>query len=87
MLYRNEDEAAVSEAEFKAAHSNTSFPTTLSAELLDSFGYKEIVTIEVEEHPDYEVQVSDVEMINGVPTITQTLVQRDAIVIKTNKVN
>jgi len=87
MLYRNEDEAVVSVAEFKAAHPNTSFPATLSAELLDSFGYKEIVTVEVEEHPDYEVQVSDVEMINGVPTITQTLVQRDAMVIKTNKVN
>jgi hypothetical protein len=87
MLYRNEDEAVVSVAEFKAAHPNTSFPATLSAELLDSFGYKEIVTIEVEEHPDYEVQVSDVALIEGVPTITQTLVQRDAMVIKTNKVN
>ena len=87
MLYRNEDGAVVSVAEFKAAHPNTSFPETLSTELLDSFGYKEIVTIEVEEHPDYEVQVSDVELIEGVPTITQTLVQRDAMVIKTNKVN
>lgn len=87
MLYRNEDEAVVSVAEFKAAHPNTSFPATLSAELLDSFGYKEIVTVEVEEHPDYEVQVSDVKLVEGVPTITQTLVQRDAMVIKTNKVN
>ncbi len=87
MLYRNEDGAEVSVAEFKAAHLNTSFPETLSTELLDSFGYKEIVTIEVEEHPDYEVQISDVELIEGVPTITKTLVQRDAMVIKTNKVN
>jgi hypothetical protein len=87
MIYRNEDGAVVSLSEFKAAHPNTSFPATLSADLLDSFGYKEIVTIEVEKHPDYEVHVSDLEVIKGVPTITKTLVQREAVDIKTEKVN
>ena len=87
MYFYSETENRLCTSDFiRRANPQVSFPKVITEEMAESFGYKKVKVIEVQEEFGYELHTSDVQMIDGIPTITQTLVPMDPMTVKRKRV-
>jgi hypothetical protein len=86
LFYKQSDGKNYTEQQIKAAHPNTSFPKILTAEAVADLGYTPITIVSVEPEFGYTITASDVEIIDGVPTITYTKKANDRTTVKRQQV-
>lgn len=86
LFYKLSDGKTYTEQQIKDAHPNTSFPRVMGAEAVSSLGFLPVVINSVESEFGFKIKVSDVELIDGVPTITETKVPDDPVTIKRQQV-
>ena len=62
--------------EFRELFPNTIFPKILTDEIMEEYGYKKVIINQVTSTIFTKVVDSEIEVINGIPTINQTLVYK-----------
>ena len=74
MYYNIEENKKISNnIEFRELFPNTIFPKILTDEIMEEYGYKKVIINQVTSTIFTKVVDSEIEVINGIPTINQTL--------------
>lgn len=74
MYYNIEENKKINNnIEFRELFPNTVFPKILTDEMMEEYGYIKVVINQVTSTPLTKVVDSEIEVINGIPTINQTL--------------
>lgn len=77
MYYNIEENKKINNTlEFRSEFPNTSFPKVLTDEMMAEYGYKKVVINEVTPNQFANVVNSEVQVIDGIPTIQQMLVYK-----------
>ena len=77
MYYNIEENKKINNnLEFRELFPNTVFPKILTDEMMEECGYKKVVINQVTPTPLTKVVDSEIEVINGIPTINQSLVYK-----------
>ena len=77
MYYNIEENKKVANSlEFRELFPNTVFPKILTDEMMEECGYKKVIVNQVTPTPLTKVVDSEIEVINGIPTINQSLVYK-----------
>ena len=77
-MYYNieEDKKINNNREFRELFPNTIFPKILTDEMMEEYGYKKVIVKQVTATPLTEVVDSELEVIDGIPTIIQSLIYK-----------
>ena len=77
-MYYNieEDKKINNNREFRELFPNTIFPKILTDEMMEEYGYKKVIVKQVTATPLTEVVDSELEVIDGIPTINQSLIYK-----------
>ena len=74
MYYNIEENKKINNnREFRDLFPNTIFPKILTDEMMEEYGYKKVIVKQVTATPLTEVVDSELEVIDGIPTINQSL--------------
>lgn len=74
MYYNIEENKKINNnIEFRELFPNTIFPKVLTDEIMEEYGYKKVIVNEATSTLFTKVVDSEIEVINGIPTINQTL--------------
>ena len=74
MYYNMEEKKKINNnIEFRELFPNTIFPKVLTDEIMEEYAYKKVIVNQVTSTPLTKVVDSEIEVINGIPTINQTL--------------
>lgn len=77
MYYNIEENKKINNnREFRGLFPNTIFPKILTDEMMEEYGYKKVIVNQVIATPLTEVVDSEIEVIDGIPTINQSLVYK-----------
>ena len=77
MYYNIEENKKINNSlEFRELFPNTVFPKILTDEIMKEHGYKKVVVNQVTSTPFTKVVDSEIEVIDGIPTINQSLVYK-----------
>ena len=77
MYYNIEENKKINNnQEFRELFSNTIFPKILTDEIMEEYGYKKVVVNQATPTIFTEVIDSEIEVVNGIPTINQSLVYK-----------
>ena len=77
MYYNIEENKKINNnIEFRELFPNTIFPKVLTDEIMEEYGYKKVIVNEATSTLFTEVVDSKIEVINGIPTINQSLVYK-----------
>ena len=74
MYYNIEENKKINNSiEFRELFPNTIFPKILTDEIMEEYGYKKVIVNQITSTALATVLDSDIEVIDGIPTINQTL--------------
>lgn len=74
MYYNIEENKKINNnIEFRELFPNTIFPKVLTDEIMEEYGYKKVIVNQITSTALTAVLDSEIEVINGIPTINQTL--------------
>ena len=74
MYYNIEENKKINNnIEFRELFPNTIFPKVLTDEIMEEYGYKKVIVNQITSTALVAVLDSEIEVINGIPTINQTL--------------
>ena len=77
MYYNMEENKKINNnLEFRELFPNTVFPKILTDEMMEEYGYKKVILNQVTSTLLTKVVDSEIEVINGIPTINQSLVYK-----------
>mgnify|MGYP000125393665 CR=1 FL=1 len=77
MYYNIEENKKINNnIEFRELFPNTIFPKVLTDEIMEEYGYKKVIVNQITSTLFTEVVDSKIEVINGIPTINQSLVYK-----------
>ena len=77
MYYNIEENKRINNnIEFRELFPNTIFPNILTDEIMEEYGYKKVIVNEATSTLFTKVIDSEIEVINGIPTINQSLVYK-----------
>ena len=77
MYYNIEENKKINNnREFRELFPNTIFPKILTDEMMEEYGYKKVIVKQVTATPLTEVVDSELEVIDGIPTINQSLIYK-----------
>ena len=77
MYYNIEENRKINNnMEFRELFPNIVFPQILTDEIMEEFGYKKVIINQITPTIFTKVLDSEIEVINGIPTITQSLVYK-----------
>ena len=77
MYYNIEENKKINNSlEFRESFPNILFPKILTDEIMEEYGYKKVVVNQVTPAPLTTVLDGEIEVINGIPTINQSLVYK-----------
>ena len=77
MYYNIEENKKINNSlEFRELFPNILFPKILTDEMMEKYGYKKVIVNQVTPTLLNKVVDSEIEVINGIPTITQSLVYK-----------
>ena len=77
MYYNIEENKKINNnREFRDLFPNTIFPKILTDEIMEEYGYKKVIVNQVTATPLTEVVDSELEVIDGIPTINQSLIYK-----------
>ena len=77
MYYNIEENKKINNSlEFRELFPNTIFPKILTDEIMEEYGYKKVIVNQVAPTPLTTVLDGEIEVIDGIPTINQSLVYK-----------
>lgn len=77
MYYNIEESKKINNnREFRGLFPNTIFPKILTDEMMEEHGYKKVIVNQVTSTPLTKIVDSEIEVIDGIPTINQSLVYK-----------